>query len=165
MSAGNQDYDRSASQSYDNINKEYSLGFELTYPLENRNAKVKMRNAVLDLEKMKVELKALEKSIKDEIASIVKQCEVDYKVYEQTKRSRAFAQNYYYQVYRKFKRGRYSALQLKLALDGFIQSRREELKSLIDYNIALLKRDFARNVIFENLGIDIDGILMRVENK
>jgi hypothetical protein len=98
------------------------------------------------------------------VKSIVKECSVNFKVYEQTKKSREFAQNYYYQVYQKFRRGRYSALQLKLALDSFIISRREELKSLVDYNIALLKRDFSRNVIFDNLGIDIDSILKSLEN-
>ncbi|MCP4136574.1 MAG: hypothetical protein GY754_36730, partial [bacterium] len=87
-----------------------------------------------------------------------------YKIYDQTKKSRRYAQNYYGQVLQKFKRGRYSAVQLKLALDAYIQARYAELKSLVDYNIALIRRDFSRNIIFENLGIDIDGILKRIEN-
>ncbi len=164
LSAGNKDYDEKTSGSFNNINKEYSVGIQLTYPLENRKADARLRNARLELQKFQVEKKSLEKLIRNDIASMVKDCEVNYKIYEQTKRSKIFSRNYYQQVYRKFKRGRYSALQLKLALDQFILSRQAELRSLINYNISLLKRDMARNVIFENLGIDIDGILKRIEN-
>ncbi len=165
VTAGNQDYDDSSyNKTFDTINKEYSVGLELKYPLGNTKAEVRMRDARLNLKKETVELNALEKLIRDEVTSIVRECSVNFKVYEQTKKSREFSQNYYYQVYQKFRRGRYSALQLKLALDGFIISRREELKSLIDYNIALLKRDFSRNIIFKNLGIDVDSILKSIEN-
>jgi outer membrane protein TolC len=165
ISAGNQDYDNSSyDKTYDTINKEYSVGLEMKYPLGNTEAEVRMRNARLNLKRETVELGALEKLIRDEVTSIVKECSINFKVYEQTKKSREFAQNYYYQVYQKFRRGRYSALQLKLALDSFIISRREELKSLIDYNIALLKRDFSRNIIFKNLGIDVDSILKSLDN-
>jgi len=162
---GNNDYD---SESYlktmNNIRPEFTAGLELSMPLENTAADVKLRDARLLLMKNHVAQKKLEKEIRDQIASSVKQCDVSFKVYEQTKKSRQYRQNYYFQVLKKFKRGRYSALQLKVALDGYILSRQMELQSLVDYNIALIRRDLARNVIFENLGIDIDRILKRVEN-
>lgn len=164
LSAGNQDYDPLYSKTFNSVNRDYSAGFEMTYPLENTRAEVKLRNARLNYMKASVDMKSMEKSIIDEIASLVKECEISFRIYEQTRKSREYAQEYYYQVYNKFRRGRYSAVQLKLAQDSFISSEQEELKNLINYNISLLKRDFARNVIFENLGIDIDGILKRADN-
>ena len=69
-----------------------------------------------------------------------------------------------FKVLMKFKRGRFTALQLKLALDDYIMSRSNELRSLVGYNIALLRRDLSRNVIFEKYNIPIDSILKRIEN-
>ena len=164
VSAGNQDYDKSYAKTYDTFNRDYYAGIELSVPLENTKADVRLRNARLGFQKVTVEQKALEKLIRDEVASLVKDCTVNFKVYEQTKKSREFAQDYYYQVYNKFRRGKYNAVQLKLAQDSLIFAEQEELKNLISYNISLLKRDMSQNVIFEKLGIDIDAILKRLEN-
>ncbi|MCP4134043.1 MAG: TolC family protein [bacterium] len=161
---GNSDYDtESYLKTFNDLNKEYSVGFAVSYPLGNTAANTRMDNALRGLQKEKIALQKLEKIIRDKIASVVQQCEVKYKIYKQTQKSKVFAQKYYYQVLQKFKRGRYSAVQLKLALDGYIMARQAELQSLVNYNIALIRRDLSRNVIFENLEIDIDGILKRVE--
>ncbi|MCP4132736.1 MAG: TolC family protein, partial [bacterium] len=123
-SVGNSDYDTNSYLStFDDLNKNYSVGLELSYPLGNTAAETRMRDARLGLQKEHVALKKLEKEIRDEVASVVKECAVSYKIYDQTKKSRRYAQNYYGQVLQKFKRGRYSAVQLKLALDAYIQAR------------------------------------------
>jgi len=165
LSAGNQDYDYDAYRgTFNDLNKEYSVGMEMSYPLDNTEADVRMRNARLDYQKQQVALKKMEKEIRDEIASLVRECEVNYNIYTQTRKAAEYSKNYYGQVLGKFNRGRYSAIQLKLALDSYILGRQAELQSLVDYNISLIRRDLARNVIFENLGVDIDTILKRVEN-
>ncbi|MFC1669393.1 TolC family protein [Spirochaetota bacterium] len=163
-SYGTTDYARKYYNTYNTVNNEFSVGLEVTYPLGNTDASVKMRDARLKLLKSRLELKKLEKTIKDEIISVIKQCETDYKIYLQSKNSAKFARNYYYQVYRKFKRGRYSAVQLKMALDGRSLARSAELQSLVNYNISLLRRDLARNYIFKKYKIDIDRILKIVSN-
>ncbi|PKL38019.1 MAG: hypothetical protein CVV44_12690 [Spirochaetae bacterium HGW-Spirochaetae-1] len=163
-SVGSADYDPAYGESFNTINENYSVSLEATYPLGNTAAETRLRDARLNIQKSHVQLESLEKSMRDEIKSLVMQCDVDFKVYEQTKQAREYAENYYFQVLTKFRRGRYSAVQLKLALDSLFMARQQELKSLVDYNIALLRRDFARNVIFENFAIDIETILKRVEN-
>ncbi len=70
-----------------------------------------------------------------------------------------FSKKYYTQVLKKFKQGRYDAIRLKLSLDNYVNLRQQELKALVDYNIVLLRRDLARNVIFEKYNIDINSIL------
>jgi len=162
--AGNNVFDKSHLETMKKLKSEYSVGMEVTYPLGNRGAEARMRDARLNLKKEEVNIKSLEKKIKDELVSLVNECEVNYRVYVQTKKSREYAQNYYRQVLKKFSRGRYNSLKLKFALDGYIMSRNSELKSLVGYNISLLRRDFARNVIFEKYDIDIDSILKRLEN-
>ena len=165
LGAGTVDYSRDAySKTFNDVNRQYSAGFEVTYPLGNSEADARMRNARVNYQKAALDLEKLEKEVRDEVDSAVKQCAVLYQVYVQTKEAREYQMNYYNGVLRKFRLGRYSAIQLKLALDGYIQARQAELKSLVDYNVSLLQRDLARNVIFENYGIDVDSVLGRVKN-
>ncbi len=144
-------------------NPEYSLGFEFTYPLNGRTSEANLRDARIAKRYLVLDLKKVETEIRDDVISKVKQCEVDYNIYVRAKKARSYARNYYNLVYKKFKRGRYSTLELKMALDSYIQSRQVALKSLVDYNISLLRRDLARNVVFKNYGIDIDSVLKSVE--
>ncbi len=166
VGAGNVDYSKkSYPDTWNSLKKQFSVGLEMTYPLENTAAKIRMRDARLGLKKEKLNTEQLERQIRDELSSIVRQCEVDYTVYTQTKKSREYTQGYYNQVLAKFGQGRMSSLQLKLALDGFAQARLAELQSLITYNITLLRRDLARNVIFDNFKIDVDSMLKNMEKE
>jgi len=162
MGIGSQDYDAAYFGSYNTFNEKYSVSLEATYPLGNTAADVKLRNSRLALQQENVKKQSLEMVIRDEVKSLVKQCQVDYDVYRQTKRAREYAQNFYYQVLTKFRRGRYNAEVLKNALDAYMGSQQAELKSLVDYNVSLIRRDLARNVIFENFTIEIDRILRSV---
>lgn len=164
MGVGSEDYDTDYMGSYNTFNEKYSVSLEATYPLGNTKANVKLRDARLNLQKVHVAKQSMKMVIRDEIKSLVKQCTVDFNVYQQTKKSREYAQSYYFQVLTKFRRGRYSALQLKLALDQYMAARQSELKSLVDYNVTLIRRDLSRNVIFENFTIEVDQILKRVAN-
>ncbi len=144
-------------------NPEYSMGFEFRYPLNGRASLANERDARIAMKYLAIDLKKVESEIRDDIISKVKQCDVDYEIYLRATKARDYAKSYYNLVYRKFKRGRFSALELKLALDSYIRSRQFALKSLVDYNISILRRDLARNVVFENYGIDIDSIFKAVE--
>ncbi|MCU0847243.1 MAG: TolC family protein [Spirochaetes bacterium] len=165
VGVGNKDYSsRSFTGSVNTLNPEYNIGLDLVYPIGDRAADARLRQARLGIQNESVNKSRLEKAIRDEIVSIVKQCEVDYKIYQQTRKVRENAQNYYTHVLAKFRMGKYNALQLKLALDGYINSRQAELQSQVDYNISLIRRDLARNVIFEKLDVDINQILKRLED-
>ncbi|MDY6933177.1 MAG: TolC family protein [Spirochaetota bacterium] len=160
LSAGSVDYsENSYSSTYNDINRQWSLGFELTYPLGNNESEATMTKAMLNYKRGYIELKQLEKEIKDQIDSLVKECEVMFSVYQKTKKSSEYSKSYYNQVFKKFKQGRYDAVKLKLSLDNYINLRQQELKSLVDYNISLLRRDLARSVIFKNFNINIDSFL------
>lgn len=166
LGAGSTDYGPTRwIDSVNTINKDYSIGLQMTYPLENTGARVRMRNARLGLKKEKLNLRTMERQIRDEVASIVKQCEVDYTIYQQAKKSREFAQNSYNQYLAKFGMGRYNSLQLKLAIDAYVVARMTELASLVTYNITLIRRDLARNVVFENYKIDVDSLLKKIEKQ
>jgi len=162
LSAGNKDYSReSYDKTFDDLNRQWSVGVEMTYPLGNTDAEVKVRDAVIKNKRNEIELKNLEHTVRDEIDMAIRNCGVYFSVYQQTKKSKNFSKKYYYQVLRRFRLGKYDSVQLKLALDSYIAMRQSELKSLVDYNVALLRRDLSRYVIFENFNIDIDTIMER----
>ena len=62
-------------------------------------------------------------------------------------------------MYKRFSQGRYESAQLKLAFDNYIMQKNNELKSLIEYNVALLELDIAKNCVFEKYSVDIDGAI------
>jgi len=139
------------------------VGLEATYPLGNTEADAALGDSRMQYVTEKVNMKQLEKEVRDQVDSAVKECAVLYKVYNNTKESKEYSRRYYRQVLSKFRRGRYSAVQLKLALDDYIKARQQELQSLVNYNVALLRRDLARNVIFENYNVNLDAILEKYE--
>jgi len=109
LAGGNKDFDTDAYYStLNDINSEYEISLALTYPLENSVAKANMTDAKLNIKKTIVNHYKLKKEIRDEIDSLVKECDVTYKVYLQTKEATSFARRYYQQVFIKFNRGRYS---------------------------------------------------------
>ncbi len=164
VQAGTMDYDRrSPLDTFNNYNQQFYSGLELAYPLGNTEAEVRLRDARLNYQKQQVAMEALEKGVRDEIATGVRSCEASYKIYEQSKQANVYARNYYNQVVAKFRRGRYNTLLVKQALDDYIKARYNELNSLVQYNVALIQRDNARNAVFKNFGIDVDGILKAYE--
>lgn len=162
--AGSVDVDRrSYPGTLNNVNPVFSTGMEMTYPLGNSAAETRLKEARLSLSREKLNAQALEKQIRDEVVSAVKQCETDYEIFRRTRRAREYAVAYYQQVLAKFRQGRYSVLQLKLALDAYLTARYAELQSLVAYNVSLLRRDVVRNTVFRDLGIDIDGVLRMLD--
>jgi hypothetical protein len=150
-------------KTFDNINSQWSVGLEVSYPLGNTEAVAKIQNARINWRKNLLSLEKLEKEIRDEVDSLVNQCDVLHRVYVRTQRAMKYSKTYYNQVLKKFKMGRYSTVELKLGLDNYVQMRQMALKALVDYNVALVRQDLARNVIFEKFNIDIDKILKSVE--
>ncbi|MBN1531020.1 MAG: TolC family protein [Spirochaetes bacterium] len=164
VQASNLDYSaRSPLYTLDTINQQFYAGLEFAYPLGNTEAGVRLREARLNYQQQYVAMEALERGIRDEIATSVRACETAFRVYEQSKQSNRYARNYYNQVVAKFRRGRYNTLMVKQALDDYTKARYNELNSLVQYNVALIQRDHARNAIFSNLGIEIDDILRAYE--
>lgn len=164
LEAGNIDYSSSSySRTFDNINMQYYAGLEARCPIENSEARARLDEAKANYQKHLIDLSKLEKEISNETASCVNECTVAYNVYRQTGEAAEYQLKYYNQVLKKFGQGRYGSLQVKLALDDYIRLRLQGLRSLMDYNIALLRRDISRSVVFENLNIDPDKILRDAE--
>jgi hypothetical protein len=47
-------------------------------------------------------------------------------------------------------------VNVKFALDSLVQARQGELEALVQYNVALLQFDLARNEIFDRYNVDVE---------
>lgn len=149
----------SVSGSFNTINKQWNVGIAASKALGNTANDADIKNAQNDLQKRKIELKQLEDGIRDEITVRTAQCETAYKIYNQTTKSSEFAKSYYLQIMNKFSQGRLETTQLKLAFDNYISLRNSALKTLVDYNVALLELEIAKNTVFEKYSIDVNRII------
>jgi outer membrane protein TolC len=157
---GYNDYDKnSLSGSFDTVNRQWVVGITVSKPIGGTTDEADIRTAKNTLTKRQIELKQLERGIRDEIQIRIAQCETTYTIYKQTLQTSEYARSYYERVYNKFSQGRYETTQLKLAFDNYIVQRNNALKSLIDYNIARLQLDIAMNTVFEKYQIDVKNVL------
>jgi outer membrane protein TolC len=159
---GYNDYSTSSrSGSFDTYNKQWNVALTMSTPLGGTYDNANIDDAKKTLSKNKILLKQLEDGIRDEIQVRITKCSAAYRIYKQTSRSSEYARAYYEQVYRRFSQGRYESTQLKLAFDNYIMLKNSALKSLVDYNVALLELDIAKNSVFEKYSVDIDKVISR----
>jgi outer membrane protein TolC len=163
---GYNDYDsESRSKSFDTYNKQWNVSVTMSKSLGGTYDEANIDDAKKNLSKSRIQLKQLEDGIRDEIQIRVGKCSAAYRIYRQTNQSAEYAKAYYDQVYRRFSQGRYESAQLKLAFDNYIMLKNSALKSLVDYNVAILELDIAKNSVFERYSIDIDGAISRYAEK
>ena len=157
---GYNDYGTSgARSSFDTYNRQWGVSLTMSMPLERTYDEACVDEAKKTLARNRILLRQLECGIRDEIRVRIEKSAAAYRIYRQTSQSSGYARAYYEQVYRRFSQGRYESAQLKLAFDNYIMQKNNELKSLIDYNVALLELDIAKNSVFEKYSVDIDGAI------
>jgi len=156
---GYNDYNEKFGKSYDTFNKQWNAGVVVSSPIGNTYANAEVESAKNERAKRKIELSQLEDGIRDEIRIRLSACETSYKIYRQTTQSSEYSKGYYDQILQRFMQGRADTTMLKLAFDNYIMLRTSALKSLVDYNVAMLQFDIARNTVFEKYSINADQIL------
>ncbi len=140
-------------------NPQLTVGVKATYTLDNQEAKTMIRDSRFQLRQARLKAMQIEKDIKDEVASLTEKVKILFDIYKNTKEAERQAMLYYYSVRQEIRRGRFSALVSKEALDNYIRSRYNTTQSLISYNITLLQLELAQNKIFDRFGLDIEKIL------
>jgi outer membrane protein TolC len=157
---GYNDYDdKSAAGSLNTINRQWNVGITVSKSLGGVAEEAEERSARNAFLKRRLEIKQLESGISDEIRVRLDKCQTAFSIYTQTAQASDYARRYYESIYRKYEQGRYETTQLKLAFDNYINQRNNALKSLVDYNLALLELDVAKNTVFEKYSIDVDALV------
>ena len=157
---GYNDYnENSLPGSFNTVNRQWNIGITVSKSLGGTSEEAEERSARNALLKRRLEIRQLETGIGDEIRIRLDKCQTAYLVYTQTAQAADYARRYYESIYRKYEQGRYETTQLKLAFDNYINQRNNALKSLVDYNVALLELDVAKNTVFEKYAINVDALV------
>lgn len=141
----------------------WNAGFRISYPLFDEGLKTAVRNADFRLEQSKIKLEQLTKEIKDEVTEKYEAVKLQYNVMINTKTVMKESQLYYDKIMQNAQRGRLSSIVVKNALDSIIDARQKTLEAIVQYNIALLQFDLAKNEIFKKYNIDILELLKNLD--
>jgi len=102
--------------------------------------------------------------IRDEIRSRIEGVRLAHSMLLKTRQVRTEAETYYYRLLLRSRQGKFSSVAVKSGLDQMINSRQQELVSLVQYNLALLQLDLAQNTIFDRYHVDVEKILAEVKH-
>ncbi len=167
ITAATGDYDAETGDAYDHtLSMKYpriDAKLTFTYPLDNKDQKVKERNAHWQVRQSKLQVEKYRRVVRDDIKSKVEQISTSYQLYRKARQSRYQAQLYYNRLVKNLRSGRFSASNVRDGLDGLINSREAELQSLVLYNVSLLQFKISQNTIFEDYGIDLKKYLPKEE--
>ncbi len=149
----------------DGIYPETGIEFYMEYPLWNEEARVEARNARITLKQLTIQKAEITRQVKDEVAQGYEQIRVSYQALQKARNALRQTEAFYYGLVNGYRRGRFTAVAVKNALDSLVQARQALTRATIQYNIALVRYDMIRNRIFPKYNIDIDEVISRMENR
>ena len=129
---------------------------KFTYPLDDRELKVNLRNAELRRRQASIDLDRTRLEVRDEVLNSLEQVRLLHATLGKARTARAESELYYQRLLARFRQGKVTAVNIKLALDTLTQARQGELEALVQYNVALLQFDLARNEIFDRYNVDVE---------
>lgn len=166
LAASSMDYNSdSSSRAYDNLKNRqypsYSVGLNLSFPLDDTGNKADLRNAKIKIKQAEKRLEATEKSVRDDVMSKVENIKTSYEVYLNAKMASLEAEEFYKKMLTHFENGRFNASSVRDAIDAMINAREAALQTLVMYNVSLLEFAVSKNELFESLNINIENYLSK----
>lgn len=141
----------------------WEVGLKMSYPLWDEQTRINLRNSELRKKQAAIKLEDLRQTVRDEVLDRLEEVQLYYELLTRSENVTKESELYYNRLLRRSRQGKFNSVAVKNAMDTMIKARYDELKALIDYNIALLKFDLAKNEIFERFDVDVEKILQEVE--
>jgi outer membrane protein TolC len=136
---------------------------KLSYPLDDSDIKASVRNSYLKQKQAELNLKSLKLEIRDDILNRLDQVATQHQMLINSRTASREADLYYKNALRRFEQGKITAVTMKLATDAMVQSRFQELNSLVQYNVTLLLFDLAKNEVFDRYHVDVEKYLKNIK--
>jgi outer membrane protein TolC len=151
----------SLKEVFKNLYRNYSIGLQLSIPLWNTSARADMVQAQLNLKQTLLQLKKIESTIYSEVKQIVMDLETNLKIVEANRISRELGEQKLMAEQKKLAVGlstNYLVLQYQRDFSNALIA---ELKSLIDYNLALSRVNKVLGTTLEKHNIKFADFLMK----
>ena len=160
LTVSTMDYNNEMGEAYSNSYSAkypaYKAQVTLTYPLDNSDQKINKRNSEWRVEQSKHQVDKYKRIIKDDVSSKIERVNTNFKLYEKTREARTQAGIYHGKMLTDLRRGRLTAAAVRNSLDALVNSRQQELQTLILFNVSLLEFEIVKNELFETYSIDVE---------
>jgi outer membrane protein TolC len=150
----------SLKEVFKNLYRNYSIGLQLSIPLLNTSARADMVQAQLNLKQSLLQLKKIESTIYSDVRQIVMDLETNLKIVEANRISKELAEQKLLAEQKKLAVGlstNYLVLQYQRDFSNALIA---ELKSLIDYNLALSRVNKVLGTTLEKHNIEFADFLV-----
>ena len=142
---------------------QWQVGVKASYPLWDQEVKVNQRNANMQLAQSRIKLQNAEQEIRDEVLTRLENVRLTFEIFQTSRTSRKESEAFYSRMLARTRTGKLNFQLVGQALENMVANRQRELESLVNYNIALLQYDLAKNEIFERYGVNVERILEKIK--
>jgi outer membrane protein len=143
--------DSGEDHDYDN----YMIGAELEYPLQNRAARARYRQALANMENREIALRSSEQSITLEVRSSLRAIRTARERIDVTKAAIEFETEKLQSEKERYDVGISTSFQVLEFQEDFARAQVNYLRAVVDYNKALIDFEVARGSLLETLRIGI----------
>lgn len=113
------------------------------------------RNANMQLAQSRIKLQNAEQEIRDEVLTRLENVRLTFEIFQTSRTSRKESEAFYSRMLARTRTGKLNFQLVGQALENMVANRQRELESLVNFNIALLQYDLAKNEIFERYGVNV----------
>jgi outer membrane protein TolC len=142
---------------------QWQVGVKASYPLWDEEVKVNQRNAGMQLSQSRIKMQNIEQEIRDDVLTRLENVRLTFEIFQTSRTSRKESEAFYSRMLARTRTGKLNFQLVGQALENMVANRQRELESLVNYNIALLQFDLAKNEIFERYNIDVEKVLEKVK--
>lgn len=138
---------------------------KMSYPLWDLGIKAGIRDAETNLKINEMKIQNLEQEITQEIDNRHEALIASHALLKDLMKTRKETEIFYNGLIERFRQGRYTAVNVKNALDSLANVELAVTQAKINFNINLVRYELAKNSLFEKYGLDLYSILEEVEKR
>ncbi|MCP5495193.1 MAG: TolC family protein [Leptospiraceae bacterium] len=136
---------------------------KLVYPIMDQGIKAGIRDAHIQKRQVNIQEEDLRREITDDVITRHNAVISSHKVLKSSVKMRKEAESYYNGLLASFRKGRFTAVAVKNALDTLVQYQLQEMQAKINFNINLMRYELAKNSLFKKFDVDLDKLLPVVQ--
>ncbi|MGE8719956.1 TolC family protein [Leptospira terpstrae] len=134
---------------------------KMSYPLWDLGIKAGIRDAETNLKINEMKIQNLEQEIDNRHEALI----ASHALLKDLMKTRKETEIFYNGLMERFRQGRYTAVNVKNALDSLANVELAVTQAKINFNINLVRYELAKNSLFEKYGLDLYSILEEVEKR
>ncbi|MCE9501891.1 MAG: TolC family protein [Leptospira sp.] len=139
--------------------QEFTGQIKVTYSIADKGVKAGIRDGHIMIRQAALAEEDLKNEVKDDVRSRIDSMIATAKILKSAVRTQKEAENYYSGILSSFRKGRFTAVAVKNALDTLVQDQLMLTQARINFNINVLRYDLSKNYLFEKFGIDVNKII------